>query len=219
MGGARGASSREKGGKKMSDISTITFGLQAFVTLLVILDPPGATPIFLGVIGNRNKRERTLLAWQAAASSLFVITLFALFGQFIVGYLDISMPALKGAGGLLLLLVSLDLLKGHDSKLDEAAQKNLALVPLGTPLLAGPGAIVTIMLFAQEVDSSSMTLALSLAVLGAHLIIGLTLMFSTHVVSLIKEAGVMLLAKVAGLLTAAIAFEMLMSGIRELFVV
>lgn len=200
----------------MSDISTLTFGLQAFVTLLVILDPPGATPIFLGVLGNRSRSERTLLAWQAAATSLFVITLFALFGQFIVNYLDISMPALQGAGGLLLLLVSLDLLKGNEHK-DSDANKNLALVPLGTPLLAGPGAIVTIMLFAQDVDSSSMTLALALAVLGAHLVIGLTLMFSTHVVSLIKESGVMLLAKVAGLLTAAIAFEMLMTGIKELF--
>jgi len=85
----------------MSDISAVTFGLQAFVTLLVILDPPGATPIFLGVLGNRTRAQRTLLAWQAAATSLFVITLFALFGQFIVNYLDISMPALQGAGGLL----------------------------------------------------------------------------------------------------------------------
>jgi multiple antibiotic resistance protein len=201
----------------MSDIGAVTFGLQAFVTLLVILDPPGATPIFLGVLGNRTRAQRTLLAWQAAATSLFVITLFALFGQFIVNYLDISMPALQGAGGLLLLLVSLDLLKGHNESDIQSAEKNLALVPLGTPLLAGPGAIVTIMLFAQDVDGSAMTVALALAVVGAHLIIGLTLMFSTHVVRIIRESGVMLLAKVAGLLTAAIAFEMLMSGIKGLF--
>ena len=201
----------------MSDISAVTFGLQAFVTLLVILDPPGATPIFLGVLGNRTRAQRTLLAWQAAATSLFVITIFALFGQFIVNYLDISMPALQGAGGLLLLLVSLDLLKGHNESDIQSAEKNLALVPLGTPLLAGPGAIVTIMLFAQDVDGSTMTVALALAVVGAHLIIGLTLMFSTHVVRIIRESGVMLLAKVAGLLTAAIAFEMLMSGIKGLF--
>jgi multiple antibiotic resistance protein len=201
----------------MSDISAVTFGLQAFVTLLVILDPPGATPIFLGVLGNRTSAQRTLVAWQAAATSLFVITVFALFGQFIVNYLDISMPALQGAGGLLLLLVSLDLLKGHNENENPNAEKNLALVPLGTPLLAGPGAIVTIMLFAQDVEGSAMTTALAVAVVGAHLVIGLTLMFSTHVVTLIRESGVMLLAKVAGLLTAAIAFEMLMSGIKGLF--
>jgi multiple antibiotic resistance protein len=201
----------------MSDISTITFGLQAFVTLLVILDPPGATPIFLSVLGDRTRRQRTLLAWQAAGTSLFVITLFALFGQFIVDYLEISMPALRGAGGLLLLLVSLDLLKGSDFSGGEKIPKNLALVPLGTPLLAGPGAIVTIMLFSQEVSNTSMTFALSLAVLGAHLIIGVTLMFSLGIVKIIKESGVALLAKIAGLLTAAIAFEMLMTGIKDLF--
>jgi multiple antibiotic resistance protein len=209
--------SKRRAGSFMSDATILTFGLQAFVTLLVILDPPGATPIFLGVLRNRTRSERTQAAWQAALTSLFVITIFALFGQFIVNYLDISMPALQGAGGLLLLLVSLDLLKGHDANLNGDIEKNLALVPLGTPLLAGPGAIVTIMLFAQDVDSSSMAVALALAVIGAHLVIGLTLMFSTHVVKLIRESGVMLLAKVAGLLTAAIAFEMLMSGIKGLF--
>ena len=127
------------------------------------------------------------------------------------------LPALQGAGGLLLLLVSLELLKGNDTSTENDVAKNLALVPLGTPLLAGPGAIVTIMLFAQDVESSAMAIALSLAVLGAHIVIGLTLMFSTHVVKIIREAGVMLLAKIAGLLTAAIAFEMLMSGIKGLF--
>jgi multiple antibiotic resistance protein len=221
MGGSGSACNVEKWSEEsdsqMSDISAVTFGLQAFVTLLVILDPPGATPIFLGVLGNRSRAQRTLLAWQAAGTSLFVIALFALFGQFIVNYLDISMPALQGAGGLLLLLVSLDLLKGHNENESHNAEKNLALVPLGTPLLAGPGAIVTIMLFAQDVNGSAMTLALALAVVGAHLVIGLTLMFSTHVVRIIRESGVMLLAKVAGLLTAAIAFEMLMSGIKGLF--
>ena len=200
----------------MSDINVITFGLQAFVTLLVILDPPGATPIFLGVLRNKTRQERTRAAWQAAATSLFVITLFALFGQFIVNYLDISMPALQGAGGLLLLLVSLDLLKGHDSNSDAEVEKHLALVPLGTPLLAGPGAIVTIMLFAKKVDGTSMGLALALAVLGSHIVIGISLTFATRIVGVIKESGVMLLAKIAGLLTAAIAFEMLITGIQEM---
>ena len=63
----------------MSDATILTFGLQAFVTLLVILDPPGATPIFLGVLRNRTRSERTQAAWQAALTSLFVITIFALF--------------------------------------------------------------------------------------------------------------------------------------------
>ena len=199
----------------MNELTALTFGLQAFVTLLVILDPPGATPLFLSLTSHQKRRDQVRMAWLAALTSLSIIAIFAVFGQLIVSYLDISIPALQGAGGLLLLLVSLDLLKGTDQSATNNV-KSLALVPLGTPLLAGPGAIVTITLFSQRVEGAAMTSALALAVIGAHLIIGMTLTFATSIVSVIKESGVMLLAKIAGLLTAAIAFEMLITGIKEL---
>ena len=199
----------------MNELTALTFGLQAFVTLLVILDPPGATPLFLSLTSHQKRRDQVRMAWLAALTSLSIIAIFAVFGQLIVSYLDISIPALQGAGGLLLLLVSLDLLKGTDQSATNNV-KSLALVPLGTPLLAGPGAIVTIMLFSQRVEGAAMTSALALAVIGAHLIIGMTLTFATSIVSVIKESGVMLLAKIAGLFTAAIAFEMLITGIKEL---
>jgi multiple antibiotic resistance protein len=68
----------------MNSVTALTFATQAFVTLLVILDPPGATPIFLALVGDKSPRERVRLAWQAAGVSLFVIATFALFGQFIL---------------------------------------------------------------------------------------------------------------------------------------
>ncbi|MEI7641636.1 MAG: MarC family protein [Actinomycetes bacterium] len=201
----------------LDNISAVTFGLQAFVTLFVIMDPPGATPIFLSLVQNKPAAIRNRLAWQGAAVSFFVITIFALFGRLILNYLNISIPALQGAGGLLLLLVSLELLQG--GKNDNANQKdvNVALVPLGTPLLAGPGAIVATMLFVQKVDDVKSGIALILAVIGVHLVIGLSLMFSTKIVSLIKESGVMLVARIAGLLLAAIAFEMVINSIKAFF--
>jgi len=201
----------------LDNISAVTFGLQAFVTLFVIMDPPGATPIFLSLVQNKPAAIRSRLAWQGAAVSFFVITIFALFGRLILNYLNISIPALQGAGGLLLLLVSLELLQG--GKNDNANQKdvNVALVPLGTPLLAGPGAIVATMLFVQKVDDVKSGIALILAVIGVHLVIGLSLMFSTKIVSLIKESGVMLVARIAGLLLAAIAFEMVINSIKAFF--
>jgi multiple antibiotic resistance protein len=199
----------------------LTFGLQALVTLIVIMDPPGATPLFLSLVSDKTIREQRRLAWQAALTSFLVITIFALFGQWILDYLKISLPALKGAGGLLLLLVSLELLKGETKKKLEGSESNVALVPLGTPLLAGPGAIVAIMLFVQEAntdgDTAPKALALTVAVLLVHILIGLTLMFSTKIVSVIKESGVDLLARIAGLLLAAIAVEMLISAIKEFF--
>jgi multiple antibiotic resistance protein len=201
----------------LDNISAVTFGLQAFVTLFVIMDPPGATPIFLSLVQNKPAAIRNRLAWQGAAVSFFVITIFALFGRLILNYLNISIPALQGAGGLLLLLVSLELLQG--GKNDNANQKdvNVALVPLGTPLLAGPGAIVATMLFVQKVDDVKSGIALILAVIGVHLVIGLSLMFSTKIVSLIKESGVMLVARIAGLLLAAIAFGMVINSIKAFF--
>jgi multiple antibiotic resistance protein len=198
-------------------VSATTFGIQAFVTLFVIMDPPGATPIFLALVKDQPSRKRILMAWQGATVSLIVIVAFAIFGKFLLDYLHISVEALQGAGGLLLLLIALELLTGRDSSSDKAKDVNVALVPLGTPLLAGPGAIVTTIVFVQNADTVSMKFALGAAIVAVHLAIGLTLMFSTKIVSVIKESGVTLLARIAGLLLAAIAVEMIVQAIKGFF--
>ncbi len=198
-------------------VSATTFGIQAFVTLFVILDPPGATPIFLALVKDQPSRKRILMAWQGATVSLIVIVAFAIFGKFLLDYLHISVEALQGAGGLLLLLIALELLTGRDSTSDKAKDVNVALVPLGTPLLAGPGAIVTTIVFVQNADTVSMKFALAAAIVAVHVAIGLTLMFSTKIVSVIKESGVTLVARIAGLLLAAIAVEMIVQAIKGFF--
>jgi multiple antibiotic resistance protein len=198
-------------------VSATTFGIQAFVTLFVIMDPPGATPIFLALVKDQPSRKRILMAWQGATVSLIVIVAFAIFGKFLLDYLHISVEALQGAGGLLLLLIALELLTGRDSTSDKAKDVNVALVPLGTPLLAGPGAIVTTIVFVQNADTVSMKFALWAAIVAVHLAIGLTLMFSTKIVSVIKESGVTLVARIAGLLLAAIAVEMIVQAIKGFF--
>ncbi len=198
-------------------ISTATFGIQAFVTLFVIMDPPGATPIFLALVKDQPANKRIRMAWQGAAVSLIVIVTFAIFGKFILDYLHISVEALQGAGGLLLLLISLELLTGKDSSGDKTKDVNVALVPLGTPLLAGPGAIVTTIVFVQHAYTVEMKLALAAAIVAVHIAIGLTLMFSTKLVGLIKESGITLIARIAGLLLAAIAVEMIVQSIKGFF--
>jgi multiple antibiotic resistance protein len=198
----------------MNEISAITFAVQSFVTLFVIMDPPGATPIFLGLVADKSPRVRRILAIQAAAVSLLVISIFALFGRFILGYLNISMEALQAAGALLLLLVALELLTGNTSKYGDESNSNIALVPLGTPLLAGPGAIVATMIFVQQVDSPEMATGLIAAVIAVHIAIAAALMASTTILKVIKEAGVTLVARIAGLLLAAIAVQMLVDAIR-----
>jgi multiple antibiotic resistance protein len=198
----------------IAEISAITFAIQSFVTLFVIFDPPGAAPIFLGLVADRTPKERRKLAVQAASVSLFVISFFAIFGQFILDYLHISIASLQAAGGLLLLLVSLELLTGKDSGSTEARDKNVALVPLGTPLLAGPGAIVATMIFVQQVQTTGQAVGLVAAVLTVHVVIALVLISSTTILKVIKESGVNLVARIAGLLLAAISVQMLVDAIR-----
>ena len=195
-------------------ISALTFGAQAFVTLFVILDPPGAAPIFLSLASGKPIKVQRKLAWQAATVSLVVIVTFALFGNALLNYLNISLAALQGAGGILLLITGLGLLTGSLTDEGSSTSKNIALVPLGTPLLAGPGAIVATMIFVQQVDTTAMALGLTAAVVAVHIAIAVALMASTTILKVIKESGVTLVARIAGLLLAAIAVQMLVDAIR-----
>lgn len=215
MGTLRVNGKSTKGGHKMKDVSALTFAIQSFVTLLVIFDPPGATPIFLALVSDKSERERRRLAWQAAFVSLFVIATFAIFGRLILDYMNVSIEALQAAGGLLLLYVSLGLLTGKTSEA-ESVGTNIGMVPLGTPLLAGPGAIVATMIFVQQAGTAEKIGGLALAIIAVHLVIGLVLMMSTKILKLIKESGVTLLARIAGLLLAAIAVQMLADAIKVL---
>lgn len=201
----------------MRDVSTLTFALQAFVTLIVILDPPGLAPIFLSVVGEKSAKEGRQLAVQAAAISFVIIAGFALFGRFILEYMDVSLGSMQAAGGLLLLLVSLNLLTGKEDEGLNSGSRNVAMVPLATPLLAGPGAIVAVMIFAQQVKNVDMGVALAGSVIAVHICVALALMASTYILRLIGKAGVDLLARIAGLVLAGIAVQMLVNAINVLF--
>lgn len=198
----------------VGSISTVTFTIQSFVTLLVIMDPPGAVPIFLALVSDKAAKVRRKLAWQAAAVSLLVIATFALFGRFILDYLNVSIQALQAAGGLLLLLIALELLTGRKSEDSQNPNTNVALVPLGTPILAGPGAIVATMIFVQHAQTTTRIAGLAIAVVLVHLVIALTLVGSTSILRLIREAGITLVARIAGLLLAAIAVQMVVQAIK-----
>jgi len=187
---------------------------EVFVTLFVIMDPPGTIPVFLSLTSGRSAATIRRAAWQAVMVSFFVITAFAFFGQGILHYLHISLPALQGAGGLLLLLVALELLTGNEQEPTAAADVNVALVPLGTPLLAGPGAIVATMLFTRRVDSVAEFMAVAVGIVLVHVCIWLAMRFSVRILKVIRESGVVLVTRIAGLLLSAIAVQMVADAVR-----
>jgi multiple antibiotic resistance protein len=186
---------------------------EAFVTLFVIMDPLGTVPIFLALTGGYTMRARSRAAGLAVLVSLGVIISFAVFGQQILNYLGIGIPALQGAGGLLLLLVALDLLTGRAEDPREVQDVNVALVPLGTPLLAGPGAIVATIVFVRRADEVGDYLALGLAILAVHLSLFLALRFSGGIIRVIRDSGIVLVSRIAGLLLSAIAVQLVADSV------
>lgn len=197
--------------------AAVTIFASTFITLLVIMDPPGAVPIFLALTARMTPGERSAAAARASLVALGVIAGFAVFGQRILDYLHVSIAALQGAGGLLLLLVALQLLTGQESDSMADAGVNVAMVPLGTPLLAGPGAIVAMMLAVQQAGGSAGAAgyaAVGLALLATMVVVYLFLRFATLVRRILGESGTVLATRIAGLLLSAIAVQMIASAIR-----
>jgi multiple antibiotic resistance protein len=166
--------------------------ISVFVTLFVIMDPPGTVPIFLALTRSMTHTQRARAAWQALAVAFGVIVGFALFGQQLLTYLHVSLPALQAAGGLLLLLVAMQLLTGKDQggvPDDVELGGNVAMVPLGTPLLAGPGAIVATMVFVHQATTASDWVALTLGILLVHACLYLAMRFATLVHRVLATPG------------------------------
>jgi multiple antibiotic resistance protein len=181
---------------------------EVFVTLLVIMDPIGTVPLFLALTAGRARKARNRMAWQAVVVALVVIAAFALFGQQILRYLGITVAALQGAGGLLLVLVALELLTGKQTRDTELPDVNVALVPLGTPLLAGPGAIVATIVFVRRAHGFPDAWAIAAGILAVHVVLYLALRFSGIILRVIRESGVSLVTRISGLLLSAIAIQL-----------
>ena len=198
----------------MSDTRLFT---EVLVTMLVIMDPVGNVPIFLSVTRRLSPRSRNRAALVAVATAAAVIGAFAIIGRQVLDYLDVSVPALQGAGGLLLLLVALELLTGSETDeadaLDPDDHVGVAMVPLGTPLLAGPGAIVATIVFVGRADGAGDRGLIALAVLGVLVAVYLGMRFSGLLIRVLRNSGILLLSRIAGLLLAAIAVQMLADAV------
>jgi len=198
----------------MDSVVSITLLTEVFVTLFVIMDPVGTIPIFLSLTRGRSRTSVKRAAWQAVLVSFFVIVAFAFFGQQILAYLNISLPALQCAGGLLLLLVALELLTGKEQAPTASSDVNIALVPLGTPLLAGPGAIVATMVLSQRVHHVPQFVAVALGIVLVHVALWLAMRFSLPILRVLREGGVVLVSRIAGLLLSAIAVQLVADAVR-----
>jgi multiple antibiotic resistance protein len=187
---------------------------ETFVTLLVIMDPLGTAPIFVGLTGGMSAGERQRAALRAVLAAGLLILGFALFGGVVLDYLGISIESLSIAGGLLLLLVALEMLRGIDAAAGDDG--DVALVPLATPLVAGPGAIATVIVLARQHPEAGGRAAVIAGILAALLVLGACLLLADRLARLVPPALLHFLTRVFGLLLAAIAVELVVDGVRPL---
>ena len=194
------------------------FFLSTFTTVFVITDPPGNLPVFISLTSKMTPHERKRAAFQATMTSLGVMAAFGLFGHSILRVLGISVESMQISGGLLLAIVALQLLSGHEEDPGAPGSANVAMVPLGIPLMAGPGAIVAVMIAAREALGKGVVgiLCVIAAVLLVHLIEWVTMRFANPLHRVLGEGGTIFLTKISGMLLAAIAIQLVINGITTL---
>lgn len=191
--------------------------VKTFVAVFVLADALGNAPIFLALTKDHEPEQKQSIINRASLVATAVLIGFAFAGQPILDYLHISMGALRVAGGLLLLLIALQMLSGEfDTPVIEEG-RDVAITPLALPLLAGPGTLTTVMLLMSESPDAhfSVVVGIVAAMLLSWLIVGL----AAQVDHLIGKEGAVIVTQLAGFLLAALAVEIGSAGIRELFLV
>jgi multiple antibiotic resistance protein len=190
---------------------------ETFVTLFVITDPIGNAPIFVAITSKLDPRQRQRAAIRAVLAAGALIIGFASFGQLILRYLHVSLGSLSIAGGLLLMLVALEMLRGADFPFGSPdTPEDVALVPLATPLVAGPGAIATSIVLWRGHPGVGGHLAVLLAIVAAVGCVGIALLSAERVTRATSPAILSFLTRVFGLLLSAIAVQLVVDGVKSL---
>jgi multiple antibiotic resistance protein len=185
---------------------------EAFITLVVIMDPLGTAPIFISLTADRTPAARRRAALEAAGAAGGLVVLFALFGRLILDYLHVSVESLTIAGGLLLLLVALQMLRGEEFAQPDTA--NIALVPLATPLLAGPGAIAAVMVLTKRYEDGAGRIGVFLGIVAVVLVVAIGLLLADQIARLLRPSVIQLLTRVLGLLLSAIAVQFIIDAVK-----
>ncbi len=190
---------------------------ETFVTMLVIMDPIGAAPIFVTLTRNLDQHARRRAALRAAGAALGLVLLFAVAGSAVLRYLGVSIESRSIAGGLLLLLLSLEMLRGLDVPEAVDDDVDVALVPLASPLVAGPGAIATAMVLSRRYASSEGRVGVLLGIVCAVAVVGVALLVADWVAQRLPPAFTHFLTRVLGLLLAGIGIQLILNGIHGSF--
>jgi multiple antibiotic resistance protein len=200
----------------------VEFIFNSFVTLLVVIDPLGLAPIFAALTQGFPEKQKRESAIRGTALGAVILIVFALVGNALLGALGIGLPAFRIAGGILLFLLSLDMIFARPSGMrsstvseqeEESYQQDISVFPLAIPLVAGPGGITTVLLYTS--GGGTEQVALFMVVLFVVLLLTLcSLLLAPRIMRLFGETGANVLSRVLGVLLAALAVQFVLDGIH-----
>jgi multiple antibiotic resistance protein len=197
------------------------FLITAFVTLFVVIDPIGLTPIFIALTAGTDARHRRNVAIRSCVIGAGVLFLFAFLGESVLGFIGISMAAFRISGGILLFLTALDMLFERRTKRreDKAGQDedypDPSVFPIAIPLIAGPGAIASIILLTGQAQGA-VGMASVLGVMLGVLLIVLLFFFSAGLIErALGKTGITVVTRLLGMLLAALSVQFVLDGLRD----
>jgi multiple antibiotic resistance protein len=202
----------------------VRFSVLALSSIFFLVDPFAALPTFLAVTEGDDANRRKKTAWKASLTTLVVLSAFAVAGQYIFRMFGITLPAFEIAGGIILLLIGLDMLAAKRSPTQESTEEatearvkeDAGIVPLGIPMLAGPGAITSVMVLVGQAQTRWQMAAILIAILITAAICYLVLGNSARVARVLGDTGVRILVRIMGLLLVALAVQYFVNGMVDL---
>ena len=200
--------------------------LSAFITLFVVLDPPGCAPIYAGLTSGASPAQRRSMAVRACLIAGAILLVFALFGEQLLAALHIELDAFRAAGGIMLFLIALDMVfekrtqrrEARAEKIRETPEiEDVSVFPMAMPMLAGPGAIASVMLLAGNADGLEQALIVLGALLAVLVLTLLALLAAGPLMRLVGAQVEAVITRLLGVLLAALAAQYVIDGIRGSF--
>jgi MarC family membrane protein len=206
----------------------MTDALNAFVVLFIVLDPIGVAWLFAALTASSDLLQQRRMAIRGVVLAVIIIYAFFFLGDGLLRWMGISLPAFRIAGGVLLFLLSLEMVFARQSGLrsttigeqNEAEQKqDISVFPLAFPLLAGPGALTTVMLMAGQIGNITDRLLMSTVIFVVCGVSLLALLMARSISSILGETGANVISRLLGLILAALAVQYVIDGIKQSFLV
>ncbi|HEY3282886.1 MAG TPA: MarC family protein [Armatimonadota bacterium] len=199
--------------------------VKAFISLFAIVNPLSAVPVILSLSPHQTMAERKTLAFRSAAAMTFILLLSSVAGETILRGFGIGVPSFRVGGGILLMLVAVDMWHARQSGSQHTAEEDIeaemkddiAVVPLATPLLAGPGAISAVILYSQGMPDAVGRWELAAVILAVGLCSWVAMRLAVPAGARMGRTGINIMTRLMGLILAAIAVEFIAGGMRELF--